>query len=260
MSIDKYIENLRLVDTTYNTDMYEFFGPTRSLGSGSDKTTQPIPKDLQSAVNVGSLLSFVEGVSPQEKDDVLYSVQIAHRGASGAYDRFERAESWYRKYIEILENLGWACEQMAFTYYDQSGGELRLDRAALAIITAIATQNQLAVLMQAVSALEAMAEEDGAIRLFDFHTSSEMNGNFQIGAVQRGQNGALSLAIGAFYFKGLDTRRRYLFLSCGGQNMSLWTAAQKMTLNSDFYAQHREIVRRKLADSANDFIAGLDIV
>lgn len=116
---------------------------------------------------------------------------------------------------------------MAFSRYEQSEGELRMDRAALAIISAIATQNQLAVLQQAVSALEALAEDDDTIRLFDFHTSSEMSGNFQIGAVQRANNGALSLAIGAFYFRSSDARRRFLFLSWGAQDVNFWTAAQR---------------------------------
>ena len=52
-------------------------------------------------VNVGSLMSFVEGVSEQEKNDVLYSVQLAQRGASGSFDRFTQTQSWYQKYVEI---------------------------------------------------------------------------------------------------------------------------------------------------------------
>lgn len=255
MSVDHYIESLNLADATHGgspfSDLEAALGPTRSGGLANRPKAEPIPAELQSAVDAGSLLSFVEGVSAQEKDDILFSVQLAQRGASGAYDRFTQTESWYQKYIEILENLGWAGEQMAFSRYEQSEGELRMDRAALAIISAIATQNQLAVLQQAVSALEALAEDDDTIRLFDFHTSSEMSGNFQIGAVQRANNGALSLAIGAFYFRSSDARRRFLFLSWGAQDVNFWTAAQKMTLNGHFYARHREAVERKLAASAS---------
>ena len=136
-------------------------------------------------------MSFVEGVSEQEKNDVLYSIQLAQRGASGTYDRFTQTQFWYQKYVEILENLGWATEQFAFTRFDQTEGEFRMDQAALAIITAIATQNQLAVLQESVAALSKLAEDDGTIQLFDFHSSMEGSGNFQLGAVQRTPNGAL---------------------------------------------------------------------
>jgi hypothetical protein len=263
MSSDRYIESLTLSDANSPRASYAeleaVLRSTRSVGPGPRPTGEPIPADLQAAVDAGSLLSFVARVSIQERDDILYSVQLAQRGASGTFDRFAQTESWYQKYAEILEYLGWAAEQLAFARYDQSEGDLRMDRAALAIITAIATQNQLAVLKEAVSALEALAEDDDRIRLFDFHTCAEASGNFQIGAAQKAENGALSLAIGAFHFRSRDARRRFLFFSWGAQDIDFWTTAQKMTLNADLYANHREAVARKLAASAADFIAGLKL-
>lgn len=210
-------------------------------------------------VNVGSLLSFVDGVSAQERDDVLYSLQLAQRGASGAFDRFTQTQAWYQKYVEILENLGWATEQFAFTRFDQSEGEFRMDQAALAIITAIATQNQLAVLRESIAALAKLAEDDGTMRLFDFHSTMEGSGNFQLGAVQRASNGALSMAAGAFYFRSIDERRRFLFFKWGAQQVNFWTAAQRMTLNTDFYARRRADVIARLEADAPKFIADLKL-
>jgi hypothetical protein len=262
LSIDRYIESLSLTDSTLSSspfsDLEKALGPTRS-GTAPAPPQKPIPDDLQAAVDVGTVLSFVDGVSPQERDDVLFSLQLAQRGASGAFDRFTQTQSWYQKCLEVLENLGWAAEQFAFAKYDQSKGELRMDKAALAIIGAIATQNQLAVLQQAVKALEALAEDDDAIRLFDFQTSAQMSGNFQIGAVQKADNGALSLAMGAFYFRSVDVRRRFLFVSWGGESVNFWTAAQKMTLNATFYTEHRDQVREKLGLSARSFIGELTL-
>ena len=93
---------------------------------------------------------------------------------------------------------------MAFSQFDQSEDEFRLDKAALAIITAIATQNQLAVLQASVAALSKLAEDDGTISQFDFHASAQDSGNFQLGAVQRTASGALTMALEAFYFRSLD--------------------------------------------------------
>ena len=264
MSIDRYIETLTLANATLTParlpGLKAARGATRSgsaAGPPPMTPASPMPRDLQAAVDAGSLLSFVEGVNVQEKDDVLFSVQLAQRGASGAFDRFTQTESWYRKYVEILENLGWTAEQLAFARYDQSEGEIRMDKAALVVIAAIATQNQLAVLQESVKALAALADDDGSIRLFDFHTAAKMSGNFQIGAVQKAANEALALALGAFYFDGADARRRFLFFSWGAQKVNFWAAAQKMTLNMTFYAQHRDLVQRKLGASSADFIGAL---
>jgi hypothetical protein len=210
-------------------------------------------------VNVGSLLSFVDGVSGPEQADVLYSVQLAQRAASGAFDRFNETQAWYRKYVEVLENLGWANEQLAFSRFEQVEGEFRMDRAALAIITAVATQNQLAVLQEAMSALASLAEDDGTISLFDFHSSLEGSGNFQLGSVQKGANGALSMALGAFYFRSVDERKRFLFFKWGAQQVNFWTAAQRMTFNAEFYARRREEVKARLDADASKFIAELKL-
>lgn len=219
----------------------------------------PPPANLTAAVNANTLLSFVEGVLPQEKDDVLYSIQLAVRGATGKFDRFTQTQAWYQKYTEVLENLGWSSEQFAFTRYDEIDGELRMDQAALAVIAAIATQNQLTILTESIRALERLAEGDRTICLFDSHTSTATNGNFQIGAVQRANNGALSLALGAFHFRSRDTRRRFLFFGWGAEQVNFWTAAQKLTLNTGFYAPLREAVQNKLGIVARDYISALSV-
>ena len=213
----------------------------------------------EAKVNVGALLSFVEGVSAQEQNDVLYSVQLAQRGASGSYDRFTQTQFWYQKYVEILENLGWASDQFAFSRFEQSEGEFRMDQAALAIITAIATQNQLAVLQESVAALSKLADDDGTISLFDFDSSMDASGNFQLGSVQRTKNGALSMALGAFYFHSTDERKRFLFFKWGAQQVHFWTAAQRMTLNTDFYARRRADVLARLESDASQFISDLKL-
>lgn len=217
----------------------------------------PVAPTVLAKVNVGSLLSFVDGIPSQARDDVLYSVQLAQRAASGTHDRFTQTRAWYQTYIEVLENLGWAIDQFAFSLFDQSEGEFRMDQAALAIITAIATQNQLIVLQQSVAALSKLAEDDGTIRLFDFHSSMQGSGNFQLGVIQLSASGTLSMALGAFYFRTVDERRRFLFFKWGARQVNFWTAAQRMTLNTDFYARCRDEVIAKLDADAPKFIGDL---
>jgi len=262
MSIDRYIDSLALAPASNSRASFSGSverAPTpRAMGAAVLPPTAPsLPEKLTSAVDANALLSFVEGISPQERDDVLFSVQLAVRGASGVFDRFTQTQAWYQKYAEVLENLGWVAEQFAFTRYDQAEGEMRMDQAALAVIAAIASQNQLAVLRESITALEKLAEDDGTIRLFDFHSSTQASGNFQIGAVQRANNGALSLALGAFYFRSTDSRRRFLFFSWGAQQVNFWTSAQKLTLNTSFYSPLREAVQRKLGVDSLDYIAAL---
>jgi len=234
--------------------------PTGAKRTRAARRTRSVANASPEAnVDVGSLVSYVNGVSAAEKDDILYCVQLAQRAASGAYDRFNETQAWYGKYVQILENVGWTIDQFAFSHFEQRESEFRMDQAALSIITAIATQNQLAVLQQSISALSKLSEGDGTIRLFDFHSSVEASGNFQLGAVQRSPNGALSMALGAFYFRAVDHRKRFLFFKWGQQEVNFWTAAQRMTLNTAFYERRRNDVIAKLEADAAEFIADLKL-
>ena len=259
MGIASIIQSLPLAGATIDRGPVSF-GTTMPRGAtAAPGRPQPMSDNLKAAVDAGSLLSFVDGLTAAERDDVLYSVQLAHRNATHEFDRFSQTQSWYQRYIEVMQLLGWVAENLAFTNYDQTEGQLRMDKAALALIAAIATQNQLAVLKEAVSALEKIADGDEAIRLFDFHTSTDIGGNFQMGAVQKTENGTLSMALGSFYFRSHDARKKFLFFGWGKNQVNFWTAAQKMTLNTTLYARGRDAVKQKLEATFPSFIAELKI-
>ncbi|MCE5245083.1 MAG: hypothetical protein ABFD98_12280 [Syntrophobacteraceae bacterium] len=248
MSVNSYISGLTLSDRNLSPRK-PVLGVPRSIKA---REVAPPP----AAVDVGSVLSFVDGLTAQERDDVLFSVQLAQRGASGVYDRFAQVESWYNKYTEILQTIGWVVEELAFAKHDQSEGELRMDKAALAVISALATQNQLTILTEGLKALESLAENDEPIKLFDFHTSIESSGNFQLGSVEKAGNGAMGMVLGAFHFSADERRRRILFFSWGAKKVQFWTAAEKMVLNGTAYANHRNAVMKKLGNT-QDYIDDL---
>jgi hypothetical protein len=218
-----------------------------------------IPGNLRAAVNAGALVSFVAGVTGDEISDVLFSTQLAQRAASTKHDRFTATEAWYGLFTDVLSRLGWVGEGFAFTHRTNTAGSFTLDRSALDVIMTIATNNQLAILVKTLDTLKTLADTDGALRVFELQALKEKSGNFQLGAVQRADNGALSLALGAFYFHSSDARRRALFASWGQGEVEFWTGAQKMTLNKTLYAPHRAAVAARLAADAADYIAELEI-
>jgi hypothetical protein len=183
--------------------------------------------------------------------------QFAQRAATAKHDRFAATEEWYRVYAEVMERLGWTGESFAFTQRLSSAGDFRMDKSALEIIATIATGNQLAILVKALDTMKGLAEEDGAIRVFEMQAVAELSGNYQIGAAQRAENGALSLALGAFRFRTTDSRRRVLFWRWGAEEISFWTAAQKMTLNAEHYARLRAKVAERLGSDAADYVVDI---
>jgi hypothetical protein len=215
---------------------------------------------LRAAVNAGSIVSFVAGLSETEQSDVLFSTQLAQRAASAKHDRFAETEAWYRVYADVLGRLGWVGEAFAFTQRTSASSAFTIDRSALDVIMEIATSNQLAILVRTLDTLKGLAADDGTLQVFTLQALRELSGNFQIGAAQRGDNGAVSLAAGAFHFRTKDTRGRFLFITWGREEISFWAGATKLTLNAELYAHHRAAVSARLAADAADYIAAIDIV
>jgi len=252
MSIETYISALSISGQTAPIG--------RIVTKGESTTRAPaLPPNLQAAVDAGSVLSFVSGVGEGEKSDILFSVQLAQRAADAAFDRFAQTKAWYGKYNEVLEAVGWTTEQFAFAAHEQAEGDFTMDKAALGVIAAIATGNQLQAITASISALEKLADADGAITLFDYHAAAELAGNFQIGAAQKAANGSLSMALGAFYFRSAARRGKFLFFRWGRNDVNFWTAAQKMTFNTAIYDKLRVAVEQKLGTKVLDYIAALQI-
>jgi hypothetical protein len=228
-------------------------------GGGEAGHPPPIGDKLRAAVDAGSIHSFVSGLGGDAMSDVLYSTQLAQRAASAKFDRFKATREWYGVYLDVLERLGWAGEGLAFNQRDTLAGEFRMDRAALDVIAAVAAGGQLAILVKTLDAMKMLGEGDRPLRIFDLQALGELSGNFQIGAAQRGDNGATSPALGAFHFRAADNRRKFLFFGWGARAVEFWTAVSKLTLNPDLYAVHRASVVAKLKADASDYVAALEI-
>jgi hypothetical protein len=81
-------------------------------------------------VNAGSLVGFEGGISEDEQEDILYSLQFAQRAASGAADRFTQIKGWYTKYVEVLTDVGWTLKNFELNEQKVDQSEVEVAKAA----------------------------------------------------------------------------------------------------------------------------------
>lgn len=215
--------------------------------------------DKAAYVDAGSVLSFVGGVAVGKQADVLNSTLLAQLAANAAYDRETATEQWYQKYREVLENIGWVITSFSFVTYNESGATLRMDKAALSVIAAIASGNELAALTAALKALENADPSSKQVTLFDGNGSGGSNGNFQLASCSQDPNGNVQAALGAFYFKATKHEGRFLFWTWNTHSVDLYFGAQSVVLNEQIYATVRTAIVAKLGDRAVRYVADLDI-
>jgi hypothetical protein len=215
-------------------------------------------QSLSAAVSASSVISFVENLTPGQKEDVLLSTLFAQRAADARANPVEQRSAWFDAYMETLSLLGWVREAAPFTASQKMQGSGSFDKVILATLAQIATGNQFKIVESAIEALRGLADDDGKIQLFDFETSQTTGGNFQIGSAEAAGD-VVNVALGAFSFTYKDAKKNILFVSWGANELDYWLSAQKLSLSAAIYDGVRELVKSRLDDARKRLILDIDL-
>jgi hypothetical protein len=243
--IQQFIANLELAEI--DTDLGAFPQKGRVFQDNAEG----------GAVDAGSLVSFVSGISALHKSDVLNSTLLAQLAATKQYDRYKQTKEWYDSYIGVLANVGWVCPAFAFRDYKPSGSSFTVDASVIEILKAIATGDEIDILTTALNSLKDPKNEK-ALTLFDQQSFPESLGTFQIMPCGE-DDGQLVMALAAMKFTSEKHVTRFLWWQWTSVTSSLFQSSQKAVLNEDVYSQVRQEVIKKLGDNAKKFIADLEI-
>lgn len=215
-------------------------------------------EDQAGYVDSGSLVSFVAGLTRQQKSDTLNSTLLAQLAANKQYDRERQPREWYAYYREVLENVGWVVQEWDFTEFQTGGSTVSVYDTVIKVLGAIATGNQLAIVIATMDALNDLPEEDDRVVLFETESHSQNQGAFQVSSAED-SDGVVVMRISAFHFQTTETVTRLLWLRFSGSSTSFYQGAQTINLNEDVYAIVRRDVLQKLGDRAVNFVRNLDI-
>jgi len=220
--------------------------------------TRSVGGEPSAAVNAGGIVAFAAGVTDEEQEDVLYSMQLAQRAASGIADRYTEVQKWYSEYVRVLGETGWVLRSFNLNAQEVGQAQVEVAKAALEILAAAATGPQSAVLLAAIKALKGMANDDGFITLFEHYGAKGRVGNFQISDVQK-ENGKLTIVTGAFQIDMAERQEKFLFFTWQKKGVSVWGDATQASFNRAHYAELRDTVRQMLGKEAKKAIAALPL-
>ncbi|MFI6802976.1 hypothetical protein [Streptosporangium canum] len=218
-----------------------------------------LTEGASAAVAGGSVVAFTDRLNGKQKSDVLNSLLLAQLAANKRHDRERDSEKWYKFYRSVLEQIGWVTPEFAFTKLSGTSTRFTVDGAVIALLQAIATQNEIAVARAAIDALKELQDRDKRVVIFETNSHSAAFGNFQIGTCDVSPQETVVVKIGAFYFSTTETVTRVLFFNFPRNSTQMSQKGQTMTLNEDVYGQVRDAVIEKLGDNAIQFIAELEI-
>ncbi|EMJ5851789.1 hypothetical protein R5P12_003512 [Klebsiella aerogenes] len=253
-SARNFIDNLAIPDRNEMLSLFSRFGvaPSESAIEQQDykETAQ---------VNAGSLISFTDKLSGVQKSDVQNSTLLAQLHADHVADRYKDPVSWYKKYVTVLEKVGWNLSSFAFDEYTSSDLTISLDKVVLEIVSAIASMNEIAILKATLGALSSLGDDSKPMKIWDSNSRNERNGNFQIMPVDIGNDGSIVMILSCLYFYSQDSRSRFLWFTWGSNDISINANAHRVVLNESVYSQVRDNVVEKLGLNAKDFVSTLEI-
>lgn len=220
--------------------------------------TEPETDEDKAYLDNKSIVSFVAGVSPDNRQDILDATLLAQLAAGHLYPDPADLKKWYDKYTEVLRNIGWSIQANEFTEVASSGSLFDMKNAILGIVSAAFGGNYIAIVTKVLDALKGLSDSDSKIVAFEKNTHSAGKGTFQLAMVEE-INDAVALHMAGFIISTSSVVKRILFFSSKKETATVSSNSMACTLNKEVYATVRSTVKEKLGNKAQEFISEIVI-
>jgi hypothetical protein len=208
-------------------------------------------------ITAGSIICFMEGLSAQQKSDVLNSTLLAQLSANKKFDREANTVGWYNEYITILRRHGWNIQAFNFIKHESS----QIYELSFVVLNTLADtmgNKLIPTIRAAIDATKSLKKDSKAFTIWKETTHSSNGGNFTVLPCSNVDN-AITMFMGCFYFSAKNVDTDFLWHLWNPQNIEFYKSAQIGVLNENVYAPLRDSVIEKLSTDATNFIADIDV-
>lgn len=211
------------------------------------------------AVDGNIVASFVDGVTGQQKIDVLNSCLLAQLAANAKFRRTSQPVEWSNAYGTVLMNLAWVVPSFSFRNLRTSAQRFTIDQVILKLVQSFLTPDQITTLTAAMEAMKALEGEDRRFVIFERNAKTGSDGNFQFNSIGTSADGTLSMKFNAYAFDTNTEVTNVLWFSFSGNTTTLKVSQSTFVLNEQVFARIREPIVDKLGNRAKDYIGGLEL-
>lgn len=214
------------------------------------------------AMVVGSeVVSFVQGVSAERKQDIVNAALLAQLAASKRVPDRSDVFAWYGAYFDVLGNIGWVIQDTGFDSYEEQSDGLEAHEAILKVAGVVlgAAPTALAVVTATVEAMKSMDTDNPWITIFDRESRCAESARFQISLAEQDDAGQFMVTSMAFGLRAESTITQILFFKIRKSHTTLKHCSGKVTINTDVLAGVRDSIKAKLVGRTAGYIDALDI-
>jgi hypothetical protein len=213
------------------------------------------------AMIVGSdIVSFVKGVTPERRADIARSSLLAQLAAKKRVRDKKDIYKWYEAYFDVLMNVGWIIQDQGFAVYTEASRDFETHEAIMKVAASLLGPSAatLAVVKATLDALKSMAANSPWITLFNRESRSSNTARFQINLVEgRGRGEQLIVSMMAFGLEATSRQTQILFAKFQSNDVSVKQYSSKITIEPDVLESIRDLISKRVAAYARDYIRTL---
>lgn len=237
--------------------------PALAVEESAAVATDVSPTELADAKNqasvVGSdIISFVSGVTVEQRQDLINSALLAQLVAKVQVPDRTKLYDWYNAYFEVLKQIGWVIQSEQFATYQASSIGFEAHEAIIGLATTLlgAAPAALAVVKATLDALKNMKANANSpwLRIFNRESQSGQTAHFQVTLADKGQ---FLVTLMAFGLEAKSTLTQVLFFKIHTSEDILKNYSGKISINSKILAGVRDQIEKKLVDHVNAYVKNL---
>jgi len=215
------------------------------------------------ATVVGSdVISFVKGVTPEQRNDIVNAALLAQLVANKKVAEpttLPDVVRWYEEYFDVLSHIGFVIQDKSFAAYEEKSRDFEAHKAILelAAVLLAGTPGALAVLKTTLEALEKMAGDSPWIILYERESRSANTARFQVSLVNQDENAPFLLSLIAFGLEAKSAVKQVLFFKFRKNEVKLQHHSGKVTINAPVLASVREQITQRLIPFTTEYVQHL---
>jgi hypothetical protein len=234
----------------------EYFGLTetvRPMTRMASISMTSVQSDNESSAVLGTTVAaYDEALSDEDREAFDDTILFAEMRADTYYNRETQRREWYGEYSKALTNCGWPTMSDPYKEYISRDLNFTMDEAALQIIALAAGADKLKVLPLISAAFNSLEKNDGALKLIELKSKQNKSGNLQVvPCVLLG--GRPTMIACAMQMEAKELITKILFFKFRGEEVKIYTAATRRTLNRRAYNVVKDVVQGAVDKARLDY-------
>ena len=238
-----------------------------------EPAARPRMEGLETPVKFGSepeavavaaqVTEFTPRVTPAQRAAVADCLLLAQLAANKATAQSADQMTWYRKYVEVLQNIGWTVDSLSLEEKQFENVDLNVHKAIIPVLAellgpAVAAAS---LVISVLKGLQEMDRDKPWITLFERASQHACGAKFQFGFVDATSDGNPSVAI-KLLAVAIDAKRtvtQVLFFKFSDQGAKLRTGDSRLAIVSSRLDSIKGPVADRVLPFLSDNISKLDI-